>query len=243
MKGQLISAKLCHENKEIFWKLTLADDAGNIIGTFGSKSNTLDFRTFTFGLIKILNKQNLFELTDEAISAPVFVKSSPMRIESIGNEEGYFLTIDSNAQMSYGKGFDKSLYERAKLATLESKSGILSARIEGKYWAQYLQAPHAYRGFKPVYNVDSSFEQQIYGANYFSMFVYQILNICKIDDLITYGKGDYPELSIVLDDTGKISAVGNITQNTWLVLTDKGYALSNTPMEQITVDPQKNTKI
>ena len=242
MNGKLISAKLCHDNDSIYWKLTLADNSGNIIGTFGTKSNTLDFRTFTFGLIKILNNQNLFALTDQNISAPILVKSSPTRIESIGNEEGHFLTIDSNAQISYGTGFDMSLYEKAKLTTLESKSGILCARIEGKYWTQYLQAPEAYKGFKYVYDVDSSLNQQIYGANYFSMFIYQILNICKIDDLITHSKSNYPEVSIVLDDKSEILAIGNIAQSNWLAITDKGYILSNTSIQQIILNSNKNTK-
>ncbi len=231
MEAQLISAKLCREENGIFWKLTLADNNNNIIGTFGTKVDTINFRVFTFGLTKILNNRNLFNLTGKTLSSPILVKRTPTRVESIANKDGRFFSIDSSAKMSYGREFDTSDYEEATLTSLESKSGILQTNIDLGYSSQCFQAPEAYRGFKPVYNVDSSMEQQIAGANYFAMFIYQVLNVCKIDDLIQQGDKKYPKLSIALDEKENIIALGDVNKEIWLIQSKEGYTLSNTPIK------------
>lgn len=235
MNAKLISAKLYREDNDIYWELTLADSNDNIIGTFGSKSDTLNFRAFTFGLTEICNNQNLFNLTNKRISSHILVKRSPTRIESIANDEGDFLTIDNDAKISYGKGVNVDDYESGTLTSLTSKSGILMAGINIGFESQYFQAPSAYIGFKPVYDVDLSLEQQTFGANYFAAFIYHILKICKIDNLIEQNCSQCPEVSIELNNDGKIISLGDKNGKIWLSKADGIYTLSQEPFKSTPV--------
>lgn len=46
---------------------------------------------------------------------------------------------------------------------------------------------------------------------------------------------NYPLVSVVLDDNGKIQSVGNLEQNCWLNSSQNGYTISNSLLEEKTI--------
>ena len=218
MLGRISSIKLINDNEKAFWEITVVDENGFEIGTFGDveKSDSINFRKQTFGLLKICNCMNILGIGGNEIEIPIFVDSGLTRVNAICNEDGEYLAIDRDANMELGVGYDISKCEKQKIATLESASGVISAKLLGKWSVQHFQAPMAYRGFKELYDFPVSDEDEKNGADYFQCFVTKILNIGKVNELIP-DKSKMPIISVSVDENGKINAIGNANGDVWLV--------------------------
>ena len=210
MLGRISSIKLINNDSNSYWEITIVDENGFEIGTFGSedKSDSINFRKQTFGLLKICETTNLLSLGGNEIEIPVLTDASMTRVNAVCNEDGEYLSIDRDANMELGFGYDTSKCEKRQITGLESKSGIISAQLLGDWSIQYFQAPMAYRGFKEIYDFPVSDEDEKTGADYFQCFVTQILNIGKVKELIP-NKNKMPVILVNVDDNGKINAIGN----------------------------------
>ena len=229
MLGRISSVKLINKDNNSYWEITIVDENGFEIGTFGSedKSDSINFRKQTFGLLKICETTNLLSLGDNEIEIPVFTDASITRVNAICNEDGEYLSIDRDANMELGLGYDISKCEKRKITSLESMSGIVSAKLLGDWSIQYFQAPMAYRGFKEIYDFPVSDEDEKTGADYFQCFVTQVLNIGKVKELIP-NKKKMPVVLVNVDDNGKISAVGSPNGDVWLV-DGASYSIDKNP--------------
>lgn len=229
MLGRISSIKLINNDENSYWLVTVVDENGYEIGTFGdcNKGDSINFRKETFGIMKICNCMNLLNLSGENIEIPILVDAGMTRVNAICNKDGEYVSIDRDANMAIGDNYDTSKCEEGKLVSLESSSGIISTKIERDFSVQYFQAPMAYRGFKEIYDFPVSDEDEKKGADYFKYFVTQVMAIGKVDDLVI--GPNRPIVSIYLDDNGKIKALGNSNGDTWLVDGDS-YSTSNTPL-------------
>jgi hypothetical protein len=236
MLGKISSIKLINEDDKSYWSITIIDENGFEIGTFGDceKSDSINFRKQTFGILKVCECIDLLSIGGNKIEIPIFVDSSITRVNAVSNENGEYLAIDRDANMELGFEYDISKCEKQKITTLESSSGVISAKLMGNWSMQYFQAPMAYRGFKEIYDFPVSDEDEKKGADYFQCFVTQILNIGKINELIP-DKSKMPVVSVNMDETGKITAIGNANGEIWLV-DENAYSISKTP-------PLSNSKV
>ena len=176
--------------------------------------------------MKILNNMNMFGFGEQKIEIPALKRGSFTRVESIANFDGEYFSIDQDANMSFGKIDDLSEYEPVIVAGFESKSGVLSLELKQKYSVQYFQIPEVYLGFDLVYDLDSDKERELCGANKFMFAVCSIMKVCNISDLLNFGNKNLL-VSFVLDEDGRISAIGNLEQSCWLNNEDGKYILSD----------------
>ncbi len=229
MLGKISSIKLINKDDESYWTITIIDEKGYEIGIFGDheKSDSINFRKQTFGILKVCECMDLLSISGNKIEIPILVDSSITRVNAVSNENGEYLAIDRDANMELGLGYDIKKCEKQKITALESSSGIISAKLMGNWSMQYFQAPMAYRGFKEIYDFPVSDEDEKKGADYFQCFVTQILNIGNINELIL-DKSRMPIVSVNLDENGKINAIGNPNGDVWLVDEDT-YSISKTP--------------
>lgn len=231
MIGKIKGIKLNYTDKGAYWEIIIVDENDILVGTFGSaeKSDAINFRMQTFGLMKILNNMNLFNLGNQNKSIPILVKGNWVRVESIANENGEFFSVDRNADMQYGMTTDLSAYELANIDSFHSKSGILALRINKDNSAQDFELPKVYRGFKQVYDVVVEKQVELLGAQEFLLAVCGILKVCKIEELLPQNAelSNLPLISYVLDNDGKIHAIGNLEQDYWLTNATDEYILSS----------------
>ena len=231
MIGKIKNIKLQYTNEGAYWLITIVDQNDYEIGTFGTsdKDDAINFRMQTFGLMKILNKMNLFDLGNLSLKFPILVKRSAVFIESIANAHGYFFAVDKEANMNFGKTDDLTEYETANITKFESGSGVLALKIENDYSMQYFQFPNVYLGFKPLYNFNIDKKFELDGANRFMYTVCSVLKLCNITDLLPQNDTiiDYPQIYYVLDDNGQIQSIGNLEQNCWLNNEIDEYTLTN----------------
>lgn len=229
MLGKISSIKLIKNDDSYYWSITIVDENGFEIGTFGdeSKTDSVNFRKQTFGILKVCECMNLLGIGGNEIEFPVFVDAGMTRVNAICNDDGEYLAIDRDANMELGLDYDISKCEKQKVATLESSSGIISAKLLGNWSVQHFQAPMAYRGFKELYDFPVSDEDEKKGADYFQCFVTQVLNIGKVNELIP-DRNKMPVISVCVDENGKINAIGNANGNVWLINGDN-YSIDNNP--------------
>ena len=64
MKAKICSIYLMHNVGGVYWKVTLIDEQGNLLGTFGDKvyCDDINFRKQTFYIMKILNSWDLLKI-------------------------------------------------------------------------------------------------------------------------------------------------------------------------------------
>lgn len=229
MLGRISSIKLITKGENSFWSITVIDENGFEIGTFGDeeKSDSINFRKQTFGVLKVCECMNLLGISGNKIEIPVLVDAGMTRVNAVCNEDSEYLAIDKDANMEFGLGYDTSKCEKQKITALESSSGVISAKLLGNWSVQYFQAPMAYRGFKEIYDFPVSDKDEKNGADYFQSFVTQILNIGKVNELIL-DKSKMPIISVSVDENGKISAIGNANGDIWLV-DGETYSIDKTP--------------
>jgi len=229
MFGKISSIKLHSDNNTSYWIITIIDENGYEIGTFGDMHNgdSSNFRKQTFGIMQICNCMDLFKMSGKDLQVPILVDAMPTRIGTLCNENGDYLSIDENANITIGSDFDTKKCEMGKLVGLESSSGIMSAKIIKDFSLQYFQAPMAYRGFKEIYDFPVSDEEEKKGAEYFKSFVLGIMDICHITDLIN-GTDNLPIVSICVDSENQIRAIGNSNESIWLV-GGENYSISKEP--------------
>jgi len=236
MTGYISSIKLNYNIEIPYWVLTIVDDNGNVIGTFGHSTMVSyeNFRMQTFGIMQVLDNWNLFNLTNDKIDFVCFTIMHGSRTLGIINEDGHYLYIDpETAELSIGYDYGhvyKDL-ERRRIDGLISSSGTLSIttndNVSGDqcgYVGTSLIAPHAYYNFKPLGCYSRT---EFDSAKYFSDFVTQVMKIGKISDLIKQGKGINPNLkvSIVVND-GCITEISDPNREYVLTSDVKGYMLS-----------------
>lgn len=231
MIGRVKSIKLCYTQTGAYWAITIVDENGIEVGTFGTpeKSDSINFRFQTFGMMSVLNNMNLFNLGEQKLQFPVLIRRPSLHIESVANYDGDFLTIDKNANMSFGKTNDLLQYEDAIIVGVKSQSGVISLQIAQDYTLQSFISPNAYVGFKQVYdfNIDKIKEKK--GADSFMYTICNIMKICNIKELLTPTNYSvkFPIIFYSLDSNGKIKAIGNTKQEVWLNDTNNGYVLSD----------------
>lgn len=232
MIGRISSIKLNKTEKGAYWLLKIVDENDIEFGMFGSaeKDDCINFRNQTYGIMRVLNNWNLFNLGNQDLSFPIYVKSTPTYIESVANSQGEYFSVDREANLSSGTKTDLSDYKLATIKSLESTSGCIAARIEEDYTIQYFQIPSAYKGFTPVYEYTAwKEEDELDGAENFLYTICNIMQICKIDELLPseYLSINFPVINFTLDSNNQVKAIGNISQDFWLNDTEDGYLFSN----------------
>jgi len=233
MYGKISSMELINTESGCFWQLTIVDENGFEIGTFGTpdKSDSISFRKQTFGIMHACGCWDLLSISGKKISFPILVEEDPIRLNTICNADGEFISIDLDGTVRYGENYDISNCEERTLTSLESSSGILSAETTTKYTRQHFQSPNSYIGFNELYAQQTSKELEQKGANSFKNFVCQILHLGKISNLFKDNCDfhTYPTVSIILDKDNNIKAIGDINERAWLINNDEGYSISKTP--------------
>lgn len=223
MKAKISSIKLNRHNDSFYWKITLVDEEGNIIGTFGDETNCNDinFRKETFYLMKILKNWDLLKLDGQKKAIPMLVDNEYGFIDYIANEDGDYLKFDyKTGEVLNGSGLDVSDFIEAGITSLESKSLSIIAEVSVGLARRGLIGS-VYRGFSPLYSREVTEEQEKNGARSFKEFVYGVLRVCKFSELIQ--SNTYPEVSVKLDSNGNVVAIGNLEESEYLYNSDNGY--------------------
>lgn len=226
--ARISSISLVQNNGNLCWKITLIDDQDRILGTFGNEiyCDDINFRKQTFYIMKILNNWDLLKLDGLEKKFPVLVDNEFSRINYIANSNGEYLKFDYvTGEVLRGSGMDVSQFFLNQISSLVSRSGVLMASIIDKYNHRGFSADNAYLGFIPIYPNQNDKELEIYGSRCFKEFVYGILSLCNIKELIQ--SNNYPEVSVKFDLNGNIIAIGDIDGNEYLYITKNGYDLIN----------------
>jgi len=224
MNAKISSIYLEENNNKIYWKITLIDEQENIIGTFGNEilGDDINFRKQTFYLMKILNNWDLLKLDNIEKKLPILVDNGFSKIKCIANSNGDCLKFDwETGEITYGKNCDISKFIPQNVSGLISTSGVLIANITVPLEARSIVANMSYLGFTELYPLQKDKELEILGAQYFKNFIYNILKLCNTKELIQ--SKNYPEVSIKLDKNSNIIAIGDITGNEYLYITENGY--------------------
>lgn len=244
MIAKIKNIKLCPKENGAYWLITIVDQNDCEIGSFGisEKDDPINFRTETFGIMQILNKMNLFELCNKKIEIPILVKRDFLYVESIANTEGDFFSVDKNGNISSGKIENLSEYEPATIVGFESQSGVLALKIKRNYTIQYFQVPSVYLGFKLIHDFRVEENVELESAKRFMYTIYNILRVCKINDLLPQNDRDviYPQISIVIDSNEKIQSIGNLEENHWLNDEEEKYTLSKEPVKTNATSRKRN---
>lgn len=216
---------LVDNNNGLYWKITFKDDDGNILGTFGDglHCDDINFRKQTFYIMKILNNWDLLKLDGQEKTFPVLVDNEYSYINYISNNNGEYLKFDyQTGEVLCGSGCDVSELVPKKISSLVSRSGVLMVSVIDNYSHRAVSCDMSYLGFSPVYEGGVvSEEQEHRGARYFKEFVYGILQLCGIRELIQ--SNNYPEVSVEFDSNGNIIGIGDIIGDEWLYITENGY--------------------
>lgn len=217
---------LVQNDNDLYWKITLIDDQGNVLGTFGDgiHCDDINFRKQTFYIMKILNNYNLLKLDGLEKKFPVLVDNDFSRINYIANSSGDYLKFDyQTGEVLSGSGCDVSQFVQKEISSLISRSGVLMASIIDKYNHRAVSGDMSYLGFTEVYPNQENKELEIRGARCFKDFVCGILKLCNMKELIQ--SNNYPEVSVKFDAKGNIIAIGDIEGREYLYIIEHGYEL------------------
>ena len=213
-------------NSNLYWKITFIDEHGNFLGTFGNEiyCDDINFRKQTFYIMKILNNWDLLKLDNIEKIFSVLVDNEFFRINYIANSNGDYLKFDyETGEVLGGSGLDVSQFVPKQISSLVSGSGVLMSSVTDKYSHAGVSGDNAYLGFVPIYPNQNNKELEVYGEQCFKNFIYGILNLCGIKELIQ--SNNYPEVSVKLDSDGNIIAIGDIEGKDYLYITENGYEL------------------
>lgn len=228
MNTRISSICLIRNSDGVYWKITLVDESGNVLGTFGDECNCddINFRKQTFYLLKILNNWDLLKIDGQEKSFSVLVDNEFSRINCIANYNGDYLKFDyATGEVLTGSGCDTSQFFSQKISSLLSRSGVFTASIIDKYSHRAVSGDMSYLGFTEIYPNQDNEELEIKGSRCFKEFVCGILDLCNINELIQ--SSNYPEVSVKFDSNGNIIAIGDIEGNEYLYITENGYKLIN----------------
>lgn len=230
-----------------YFKVTLIDQNANYLGTFGNLNfgDPENFRKETFGILSACNCYDLLTLGGKSvIPLEVSVENDEFeKVKSITNKSGITLYKTSPMMYEIKKDFLYNLKNHEKELKMNidgiiSKSGTFEIFLIGKSFGTFYTTGSIYYGFGYPFYTPEELDKDglLISMVQFQTFITSILKLYKTDDLLKLNRKEpefYRKVSVLLDESGKVIALGNEETDMYIVETEEKYEIVKQKLENI----------
>ncbi len=236
MIGNIQSIRLCLGKENPYWKITLGDDYGNVVGEFGQEffNGVIGFRNQTFGIMEICNCMDLLKLGNIMKENRMYVKKSALGTALIASETGdYFYQDPESGAIEIGSNYNITNLKKGDLIAIESRSGALCLTFKQGDSIEFgVSISGVYNGLKKIYDRKVSPLEELKSAILFTKTICWLLKNCQVTELITK---DSPVRKVKYDvsESGKVKAIGNLEETSWITISEKGELILQDTYEKL----------